>query len=420
MNALDESRPRSSRGGRPVSVLHEEKRSGAPRDLHDAHREGEAHGSQVADEEAREETEAQVSRVSGATAPEETPVRVVRDATPAEDGSREAATEARSASREGTDDERRAAARARNAGRKARGGVGRVDGDRGGKVRSHARGDARRVESDLSAQAADLHDGACGEHGRDVVRVGECASGSGWELRFGRWQDVLVDVESDLDLFDAPYSKETHEGSAKGTRSDGSDASGLAPDYGWLTPEQVFEVVQRRAPWCRGWMASITDDVLAPIWKAAYRSVDRITFPAIPCVLKGMTHRMHGDGPDNWTVFLMVSRPKGKEWIGSGTKPGAHIGTCGNGEQLGGKSEGAPAASGGRGKPEWLLREIVEAYSKPGQLVVDLFAGWGSTLRAAAGMNRRGLGAECDAEAYAKAIENLRRPNQVDMFAGVV
>lgn len=237
---------------------------------------------------------------------------------------------------------------------------------------------------------------------------GDRVTGSGFEICFGRWERALCGVIADAMIFDAPYSRETHEGSAKGTRDDGSDSAGLAPTYGYLTEDDVFSFVAEWAPRCRGWMVSITDDVLAPVWKQAYKFADRVTFPAIPCVLRGMTHRMHGDGPDSWTVFAMVSRPRGREWIGSGSKPGVHIGGCGS------------DASGGRGKPEWLLRELVENYSKPGDLVVDPFAGWGSTLRAAAGLKRRGLGSEMDAECFTKAVANLRRPNQVDMFAGVI
>lgn len=54
--------------------------------------------------------------------------------------------------------------------------------------------------------------------------------------------------------------------------------------------------------------------------------------------------------------------------------------------------------SGGRGKPQWLMRAIVQHYTTAGDLVCDPLAGWGSTLRAALDEGRRALGSEVVAE----------------------
>ncbi len=231
------------------------------------------------------------------------------------------------------------------------------------------------------------------------------------DLRCGMWQDALRDFTPDnpVDslIFDAPYSKETHEGSAEAERYDGVDPAGMTPDYGYLTRDDVFAFVESWHPRCSGWMASITDDVLAPIWKEAYRSVDRVAFASVPIVMRGMSLRNLGDGPSSWAVYAMVSRPRGKKWIGSGARPGAY--------------ECSPPrdASKGRGKPHKLLSALVRDYSTPGELVCDPFAGWGSTLIAARSLNRRAVGAEMDAEAYAKATGMIDRPAMVDLFAEV-
>lgn len=69
-------------------------------------------------------------------------------------------------------------------------------------------------------------------------------------------------------------------------------------------------------------------------------------------------------------------------------------------------------------KPLWLMREWIELFSKPGDLILDPFMGSGTTLRAAADCGRRAIGIElhnqisedgvdrryCDA-----AIERLRQ-----------
>jgi hypothetical protein len=229
--------------------------------------------------------------------------------------------------------------------------------------------------------------------------------GSMSDLRLGRWQDVLADVTCDALIFDAPYSQETHEGS-RTERYDTDDVEGFTPSYGYLTPQDVRSFVESWAPRCHGWMVSVTDDVLAPIWKAEYQAVDRVAFAAVPIVMRGMSVRNLGDGPSSWSVFAMVSRPRGKKWIGSGALPGAYTGPR------------PTEAGGGRGKPEWLVNALVRDYSRPGDLICDPFAGWGSTLAAAVANNRRAIGAEMDKDAHAEAVRRLNRPLQVDMFGG--
>lgn len=61
--------------------------------------------------------------------------------------------------------------------------------------------------------------------------------------------------------------------------------------------------------------------------------------------------------------------------------------------------------SGGRGKPQWLMRALVQDYSLPGDLVCDPLAGWGSTLRAALDTGRRAIGGEIDPKIAAEAGE---------------
>lgn len=231
------------------------------------------------------------------------------------------------------------------------------------------------------------------------------ATGPGWELRLGRWQEVLAAEACDALIFDAPYSQQTHEGSET-ERYDTDDVAGFTPDYGYLSPADIREFVNSWAPRCRGWMVSITDDVLAPAWRAAYVAVDRVAFAAVPIVMRGMSVRNLGDGPSSWAVYALVSRPRGRSWIGSGALPGAYTGPR--------PSE----SSRGRGKPDWLMQALVRDYSKPGDLVCDPFAGWGSTLAAATTLDRKTVGAEMDPLAFARACERLTRPQQQDLFGG--
>lgn len=227
------------------------------------------------------------------------------------------------------------------------------------------------------------------------------------DLRLGRWQDVLADVTCDALIFDAPYSKTTHVADVE--RADDYDAQALTPQYAAFSPDDVRAFCESWSERCLGWMVSITDSVLAPVWRTEMQRTGRYSFAPVPCVMRGMSVRMLGDGPSSWTVYAMVSRPSTKAFASWGTLDGAYTGS----------GKAAPGErGGGRGKPDWLMSALVRDYSRPGDLICDPFAGWGSTLAAASSLGRRAIGAEMDKDAHAEAVRRLRRPLQTDLFAG--
>lgn len=233
------------------------------------------------------------------------------------------------------------------------------------------------------------------------------------DLRLGRWQDVLADVDSvDAIVCDPPYSARTHasdpaRGYDGGTAKwpDDGGVGGLAPSYDGWRPEDVFAFVRAWERRCRGWIVALTSHDLIPSWETIYRDeTDRYCFAPIPCVMRGMSVRLAGDGPSSWTVYAIVSRPRTKEFSTWGTLDGAYVGPRGN------------EAGGGRGKPTWLMQAIVRDYSRVGDLVCDPFAGWGGTLHAAESLGRRAIGSEVDTEAFAEAQRRISRSQQMDLF----
>jgi hypothetical protein len=233
------------------------------------------------------------------------------------------------------------------------------------------------------------------------------------DLRLGKWQDVLPNVQCDAIISDPPYGARTH--ASKPVRGyDGDSAvwpndtgiGGLTPQYQGWTSDDVSEFVRAWTDRCRGWMVSQTSHDLIPAWEAAYAAVGRYCFSPIPCVMRGMSVRLAGDGPSNWTVYAIVARPRSNEFATWGTLDGAYHGPRGS------------EAGGGRGKPDWLMNALVRDYSRPGDLVCDPFAGWGSTLAAAVANGRRAIGSEMDHDAFKEAQRRLARPLQVDMFGG--
>lgn len=233
------------------------------------------------------------------------------------------------------------------------------------------------------------------------------------DLRHGRWQDVLADVTCDAVIVDPPYGARTHNADGKhgaGNRNDGHSVDGLAPSYSHWTATEIAEFLASWSHRCRGWIVALACSDLAPLWQDAFFAAGRYGFAPVPCVIRGMSVRLAGDGPSSWTVYAIAGRPRTKAMATWGTLDGAYVGPS------------LPGAGGGRGKPPWLMEALVGDYTRPGDLVCDPCAGWGSTLVAARKLGRRGIGAEVDPDAYAIAARRVRgdearpRPEQPSLF----
>lgn len=231
------------------------------------------------------------------------------------------------------------------------------------------------------------------------------------ELRLGRWQDVSAGIVADAVICDPPYGARTH--SSKQTRNDKYEPSGaiynpdgLAPDYPSMSHEDVREFVASWSARCRGWMVALTCSDLAPVWRSEFESAGRCAFAPVPCVIRGMTVRLSGDGPSSWAIYAMVARPAVKRWATWGTLQGAYVGPV----------DHVSASGHGRGKPDWLMQALVRDYSRPGDLIVDPFCGWGSTLIAARALGRRSIGIDVDAAALDETRRRLTRPAQPSLF----
>lgn len=230
------------------------------------------------------------------------------------------------------------------------------------------------------------------------------------DLYQGSWQQVLTGlddspIEVDTLIADPPFGKRTHD-QEEGDRYDGYDVEGMRPNYEHWAPADVHEFVRAWSPAVRGWMVCLTSHDLIPAYEAAYEAAGRYVFPPVTCLIKGMTVRRNADGPSSWTVYAMVGRPRTREFSTWGTLAGGYVGP----RVAGGKS--------GRGKPLWLMRGLVNDYSRPGALICDPLAGWCHTLIAARALGRRGVGSERDAEAFAEGRARIARATQTPLLLG--
>lgn len=212
------------------------------------------------------------------------------------------------------------------------------------------------------------------------------------DLRLGRWQDVLADVEVDALICDPPYGERTHEGS-KPRREDGANARAL--DYAPWGRRSVYEFVHHWHGRTRGWIVAMTSHDLIPHWEAAYAEVGRLCFAPLPILNRPLV-RLTGDGPGSGAVWMVVARPRTREMARWGSLPPWYI-----------RGKGDTDSPRIGGKPLGLMRDIVRDYSRPGDLVCDPFAGGGTTLAAALLEGRRAIGAEMDPDAHAVAISRL-------------
>lgn len=197
---------------------------------------------------------------------------------------------------------------------------------------------------------------------------------------------------ADALVVDAPYSARVHDGHDSAAAT--ADNMEREIEYASWSEADARRFVNCWEPMTRGWFCSITDHVLAVAWDAHLVGHGRYVFSPVACVESGSRVRALGDGPAQWSTWLIPARRRTREAASWGALRGAYVG---------GKE--AKAVTGG--KPLWLMRAIVGDYSRPGDLVVDPCMGAGTTLVAAVELGRRAIGCEPDAGRFALAAKRL-------------
>jgi hypothetical protein len=136
------------------------------------------------------------------------------------------------------------------------------------------------------------------------------------DLRLGRWQDALADVTTcDAVICDPPYSARTHEGHdsmGEQTIAITGQQTRESLNYSAWTYDDVKAFVRAWSMRCRGWFAAMTSHDLIPSWEGAYRDAGLLPFAPVPIIQK--RPRLVGDGPSSWAVYLMVARPRNRDF----------------------------------------------------------------------------------------------------------
>lgn len=225
--------------------------------------------------------------------------------------------------------------------------------------------------------------------GREVGYVGKCSDGT-FTAEVGCEYQRLHILSRHKSLAAAKRAVR-----AFVTVHDGEHEDRAAIAYAPWSASDVHDFVSQWSHRTRGWMVALTDEFLLPDWRSAYVDAGRLPFAAIPIIQHAP--RLQGDGPGACAIYATVARPRTQEAARCGSLPGWYLSRREHGRIVLGA------------KPLDLMRAIVRAYSRPGDLIVDQFGGGFTTALAAAIEGRRCISSEMDPETFAKGKARIDR-----------
>jgi hypothetical protein len=249
--------------------------------------------------------------------------------------------------------------------------------------------------------------------GRIVLHHGDCRE----------VMATLADKSIDHVITDPPYSEHVHAKSRAGTNVAGStrksaakghgqgagsmDASRLstARDLGFahLTSDVMTSCADHFDRLARRWVLVFSDVESTHLWRGELvaSGLDYVRTGA--WIKEGGTPQFTGDRPAVGFEAITICHPSGKKkWNGGGSH-GVWSFPVVNGQADETRVHTTQ-------KPARLMRKLVALFTDPNDLILDPFAGSGTTLVAAYEQGRRALGVEMDeknAEAAAKRLTQM-------------
>lgn len=237
------------------------------------------------------------------------------------------------------------------------------------------------------------------------MTVADVLSGAArWCVELGDCVDLLSAIPNqgvDHVITDPPYEAESHTKNRRVSRGDHSAGFESFPiDFAAMDTSTRLACGEHFARICRRWCAVFCQLEGVPLWRNA-------------CEPHGLTHRrtciwvkpdsapqFTGDRPGHgFECFEVMHRKGASKWNGGGRR-GVFTFNCGS--QIRRPDEDHPTP-----KPLPLMMELVELFTDVDDVIVDPFAGSGTTLVAALRLGRRAIGIERDPKYHALAVERL-------------
>jgi site-specific DNA-methyltransferase (adenine-specific) len=241
------------------------------------------------------------------------------------------------------------------------------------------------------------------------------ATGDGWTLHRGdciEGMRALADDSVDHVITDPPYSEHTHKRTWT-AKTIGRPTVYEGIDFAHLSPDQAYEVAGIARRVCRRWFVAFTDIEGIALWRDAVLNAGLDYVRACFWIKPDATPQFTGDRPASGVeAFVLAHRPGKKRWNAGGKRNVyTHTRTPGG-------------AAHPTTKPLSLMSELLEDFTDPGELILDPFAGSGSTGVACRQIGRRFLGWELSPEYYEIACRRMRgdeakpNPAQPSLFGG--
>ena len=166
--------------------------------------------------------------------------------------------------------------------------------------------------------------------------------------------------------------------------------------YGALMPETRRAVAPLLNP--MRWLLVWCDIESASAWRQDLECAGRRYIRTGVWVRENGAPQFSGDRPAQGVEACVIAHGASKlAWNGGGL-PATWIGPIVN-------SQSRPEHSSP--KPLWLMRQLIEQFTDPGDTILDPFCGSGTTLVAARDLGRKAIGIELSAEYAATAVSIL-------------
>jgi DNA modification methylase len=234
-----------------------------------------------------------------------------------------------------------------------------------------------------------------------------------WTLHLGDFFEGCEDCPTvDHAIFDPPYSEHVHSKSMRGANGWKGDIS-VKRELGFdaITEEQISSMAAICSTTVRRWTLVFSDVESSHLWREAFQRNGLEYVRTLAWIKVGGAPQFTGDRPGVGFEAITVAHPKGKKRWNGGGKQGVYecpiVLDRGDGERRVHTTQ----------KPEELMSSLIRDFTNPGDLILDPFAGSGTTGVAALRNGRRFIGWERDPKYHAVASKRLAATReQRDLF----
>lgn len=259
-----------------------------------------------------------------------------------------------------------------------------------------------------------------------VLHLGDCLEGMA----------TLDEKSVDVAISDPPYSEHTHKKQRRGSSlpdtngerwhvgsRGGAACFNRARHLGFehITQDEMEAVSDQYARVVKRWVLVFTDNENVGKWIGALTSAGLEHVRVGAWIKLGCTPQFTGDRPASGHESIVIAHPKGrKRWNGGGSHA---VWTHPIVLERGATTEPRVHTTQ---KPLNLMRDLVAAFTEPGDLVLDSHAGSATTAVACRFLGRRFVGFERDPEVYRVGMLRLAaaregridvRRDQIGLFA---